>query len=185
MRLLIDQIESSLKSGNYFLSLFTSLTIPDIAGAMDSENGWATKDKYIDWYEKWVRPRSKEKMLAQLPEEMRDKVPSSESPLDGESCYNFRCSLLHQGRAIQNDQNKFDRIIFVEPQTSGVTIHNTIMNDTICIDLKTFCNEIISGANKWLDQAEGTKRFQKNYENFVKRHPNGLKPFIVGVPVIG
>jgi hypothetical protein len=42
MRLLLDQLEQSLNSGHYYLSLFTALTLPDIAGAMDSDDGLAT-----------------------------------------------------------------------------------------------------------------------------------------------
>jgi hypothetical protein len=42
MRTLIDQIESSLGSGAYYLSLFGALAIPDIAGALSSEDGEAS-----------------------------------------------------------------------------------------------------------------------------------------------
>lgn len=66
MRSLIDQIESSLESDLYYLTLFAALTIPDIGGALDSDNGEATGPKYIEWYEEWVRPRFVEAVLSTM-----------------------------------------------------------------------------------------------------------------------
>ena len=42
MRALVDQLEQSLASGQYFLSLFTALALPDIAAALDAPDGLAT-----------------------------------------------------------------------------------------------------------------------------------------------
>lgn len=184
MRLLLDQLEQSLNSGNYYLSLFTALTLPDIAGALDSENGLASGEKYKAWYEKWGRPRFMETVLASVPEYAKEHIAEIENPLDGESCYLFRCSLLHQGKTV-HPKNKFSRIIFIEPGTTSHVVHYGVMNDALCIDLACFCKEMVLGVRMWLDEAEGTDKFQNNYENFVKRHPTGLRPYIGGVPVIG
>ena len=37
---------------------------------------------------------------------------------------------------------------------------------------------------KWLDEVENTALYQCNYSKFMMRYPNGLEPYIVGVPVI-
>ena len=74
MLTLINQIEGSLSSGLYFLSLYTALTIPDIAGALGSENGEASGAKYASWFEQWVRPRFLENVLASLPPEHRQRL---------------------------------------------------------------------------------------------------------------
>ena len=66
MNSLLDQIEASLGSGHYLLSLYTTLTIPDIAGALTSNNGRASRTKYVDWFERWVRPRFYETILASV-----------------------------------------------------------------------------------------------------------------------
>jgi hypothetical protein len=184
MNLLLTQLENSLKSENYYISLFTALTLPDIAGAMDSENGLATAQKYKNWFESWARPRFMELLLKTIPEHARAHISHMENPLDGEACYLFRCSLLHQGRAV-HPKNKYSRIIFMEPRSTSNTIHYSIMNDALCIDLESFCKEMIMGVRLWLKHVESTDLFQQNYENFVKRHPTGLSPFITGVPVIG
>jgi len=190
VRALVDQLEQSLASGQYFLSLFTALTLPDIAAALDAPDGTANGQRYASWYDKWVRPQFAEAILALLPPSMpaeeREYVKQGlkQPPLDGDACYRFRCSLLHQGTT-QHPKSPFSRIIFVEPHATTNTIHNCIMNDALCIDLQSFCREVIAGVRTWLNHVEKTELFKVNYEKFVRRHPEGLKPYIVGVPVVG
>jgi hypothetical protein len=184
MRTLIDQVEQSLASGQYLLSLYTTLTVPDIAGALSSENGEASGQKYAAWYEKWVRPRFFESVLELIPVEHRKHVKEIENPLTGEACYFFRCSLLHQG-STQHAKSPFSRIIFIEPGSTTNVVHYGQLMDALCIDLPSFCREVIAGGRLWLKQAENDALFVKNYERFVHRHTAGLRPYIVGVPVIG
>jgi hypothetical protein len=184
---LIDQLESSLASKNYLISLYAALTIPDIAGAMSSENGEASGAKYISWYEQWVRPLSAVLFVAQFPEDQRQYaiqgLPAS-NPLTGEACYRFRCSLLHQG-STQHSKSPFSRIIFIEPENSTSLTHNLVIQDALCIDLRTFCREIIVGTRLWLRKAESDPHFLKNQMRSAKRHPNGLPPYLFNTPVIG
>ena len=184
MRDIVEQLERSIDSGNYYLSLFMALALPDIAGALDSDDGLASKVKYIDWYERWGRPRFMDVLRDSLPEHAKEHISDMENPLDGESCYLFRCSMLHQGKTV-HPKNKYSRIIFIEPGSTTNVAHYGIMNDALCIDLPSFCREMILGVRMWLDAVENTDKYLKNYKDFVQRHPGGLKPFIVGVPVIG
>ena len=183
MDALLDQIEASLGSGHYLLSLYTTLTIPDIAGALSSDNGRASGPKYASWFERWVRPRFYETVLASVPAEHRQYITSMESPLTGDACYRFRCSLLRQGSTHHPD-SPYSRIMFVEPGAMAGSIHGCTMNDALCIDLNEFCREVISGARLWLAAVETDPLYQKNYNAFVRRYPSGLPPYIVGVPVV-
>lgn len=184
MHTLINQIESSLGSGFYFLSLYTSLSIPDIAGALSSADGEASGKKYEAWYEQWVRPRFFENVLASVPPPARQYIQHVENPLTGDACYRFRCSLLHQGSS-QHPKSPFSRIIFIEPGSTTNVVHYGRINDALCIDLNLFCREMIAGARLWLQQAEQDPQYIKNYDRFARRHSNGLAPYIVGVPVVG
>jgi hypothetical protein len=185
MRILIEQLERSLDSNLYYLSLFTALTLPDIAGALDSDDGVADRPKYVDWYEKWVRPRFADSIRQCLPPEVLALDPNlPESPITGDACYRFRCSLLHQG-STQHPKSPFDRVIFVEPGATDSVLHNNIMNRVLIIDLRLFCLEVIAGVRSWLNQVESTARFRDNYENFARRHPDGFPGLINGVPVVG
>lgn len=184
MRTLISQIESSLGSGTYYLSLFGALAIPDIAGALSSEDGEASGKKYVEWYEHWVRPRFAEVVRASVPEQALPYIKDIESPLTGDACYRFRCSLLHQGSS-QHPKSPYTRIIFIEPGMTTNVIHYSQLNDALCIDLNLFCREVTSGVRLWLDAAEKTDLYERNYARFARRHVSGLSPYIGGVPVIG
>jgi len=184
MRMLISQIESSLDSGAYYLSLFGALVIPDIAGALSSEDGEASGNKYAAWYEQWVRPRFAEVVRASVPEHALPYIKDIENPLSGDACYRFRCTLLHQGSS-QHPKSPYSRIIFIEPGTTTNVVHYGQLNDALCIDLNLFCLEVTSGARLWLDTAEKTEAYEKNYVRFARRHAGGFAPYIGGVPVIG
>jgi hypothetical protein len=98
MRILLGQLEKSLEGHLYYLSLITALAVPDIAGALDAEDGQATGERYRSWYERWVRPRFGETIKKLLAGEVAPlNIPVETNPLDGDACYRFRCSLLHQG----------------------------------------------------------------------------------------
>ena len=183
MQALVEQIEASLTSRLYFLSLFSCLSIPDIGGALDSENGEATGRKFAQWYEAWVRPRFRENVVASMPEHIRKSIGQLENPLDGETCYQFRCSLLHQC-STQHARSKFERIMFIEPGATTNVVHYGRINDALCIDLPSFCREVLQGARKWQEEQGHTPNVQRNLLRFVQRYPGGLRPYIVGVPVI-
>jgi len=54
MRHLLEQIKKGLDNNLYYLSLFAALALPDICGAINSESGEANKDKYVQWFNKYV-----------------------------------------------------------------------------------------------------------------------------------
>ncbi len=166
MRDLLGQIQTGLNANLYYLSFFTSLAIPDICGALESENGEASKDKYIDWFDNYIASKYN-------------------NFLSGKDCYYLRCSLLHQGSS-QHKNSNYSRILFVEPSKATTKIfHNNILKDALNIDIRIFCNDIIEGAYTWIKKYENTDPYKKNYDKFLRRYPSGLAPYIIGVPVIG
>jgi hypothetical protein len=118
-----------------------------------------------------------------LPKEIADRVPALENPLTGEACYRFRCSLLHQGSSL-HPRSPFSRIIFIEPGATTNIIHYGILSGALCIDLRLFCYEVLAGARLWLDAVEDTEPFNSNYGRFARRYPDGIPPYISGVPVV-
>jgi len=162
---LLEQIKKGLDNNLYYVSLFAALSIPDICGAIDSENGEASANKYVQWFNKYVARKYT-------------------GFLNGEDCYYFRCSLIHQGSS-QHPKSNYSRVLFVEPTATTSVFHCNILNDALNIDVRIFCSDIIEGVKEWLRKVENTELYKKNYDKFMMRHPNGLKPYIVGVPVIG
>ncbi len=165
MRDLLLQIESGLDSNLYLLSLYSALTIPDICGAISSDDGIAKSEKYIEWFDKHVASKYN-------------------GFLSGITCYFFRCSLLHQGSS-QHEESAYARVFFVEPSATNAIFHNNVIEGAVNIDVRIFCKDIVTGAKQWLDENEETGLYKKNYNKFMRRYPNGLPPYIVGVPVIG
>lgn len=184
MRTVLEQLDQSLETGLYYLSLFGALTVPDIAGALEAPDGVASGPRYKAWYDRWVRPRFQESVQRLLAERGVPISSPVENPLTGDACYRFRCSLLHQGSA-QHPQSPYTRIIFIEPGSTSNVVHYSTLNDALCIDLPSFCREVTAGARLWLDQVEGTEPFKTNYDRFARCHPTGLAPYIAGVPVVG
>lgn len=162
---ILQQVRAASKVGAYYVSLLSALTLPDICAALESEDGKASRAKFITWFDAQV-------------------APSYNGFLDGESCYYFRCSMLHQG-STQHPKSKYSRIIFLEPGNRRMTLHNNIMNDALNIDVNIFCEDICAAVEHWWPAASTQPAFQANVTRFVTRHPNGLAPYIVGIPVIG
>lgn len=172
MRTLISQTRKAVKSELYYLALMSALAIPDIAGALGAENGRSTRDRFAAWYEKWVHPRLAESR-------------GRENPLSGQSCYSFRCSLLHQGRS-QRQNDQYSNIMFIEPGHPNYGLHYCLVSgNALLIQLDEFVEEVLRGCELWLESMEGTEPFEENYGLFAKRRPQGLAPYVVGVPVIG
>lgn len=164
MEELLQQIESSLKKGEFYLALFASLTMPDICGAMGSKNGEAKGELYKDWFDKYVAHKYR-------------------GNLDGSNCYAFRCSALHQGRTEHKDLG-YSRILFLDPtSSSGIVLHNNVLEDALNIDVRQFCQDIVDGVRSWLDDMVGDENFNKHYPHFLQRYKGGLSPYITGVDV--
>ncbi len=160
----IQQVRAANGAGFYYVAVFSALALPDICAALESVNGEASKDKYIVWFNTHVAPQYR-------------------GFLDGETCYYFRCSMLHQG-STRHPRGRYSRIIFVEPG-SGFVLHNNIMNDALNIDVRIFCEDLCEAAERWWHAASAQPNVQANLPRFVARHPRGLAPYIVGLPVIG
>jgi hypothetical protein len=163
VRDLLQQIEGGLQANLYYLSLIAALSIPDMCAALSWPDGQTTGARYAEWFDQNVAPKY-------------------HGNLDGQTCYQFRCSLLHQGTT-QHPMSKYSRIIFLEP--SNNVFHNNVINDALNIDVRLFCRDIIASASAWLTANEHTPNYGNNYPKFIQRHAGGLPPYIVGIPVIG
>lgn len=169
---LISQIRQGLEFNLYYLSLHSTLAIPDICGAINSPSGKASGEKYREWYDKYVLP-------------CFDTLTSDE-------CYEYRCTSLHQGTSEPKNHavKDYERIIFIEPSMNNLIINVKRMkggldnNYAIMINLKEFCNAILRGAEKWIIDYKNTEPFETNYKRIMKRHPLGIGTYISGVPVI-
>ena len=160
---LIRQIRLASQAGLYYLALFGALALPDICGALASDDGKASGPKYIEW--------------------LREYVPQQAG--DAELIYGLRCSLLHQGRALPHG-GAFP-IAFTFPALSGVTLHNlsTLVGDDRVgwTSIPAFVDEVTTGVEGWLEQFGNTTTVTRNLGKFARLRPDGLPPHFSG-PVI-
>jgi hypothetical protein len=162
MEELIRQIREANSAGLYYLALFAALALPDMCGALEAADGRANDDRYKDWFDCHVGPKYN-------------------GLLDGDTCYLFRCAMLHQGR-MQHPGSRW-KIVFFDPAASA-TLHRNILytqaGDILNIDVKIFCEDVASAAEMWLSNVRQLPRVAANLEKSVKRYRNGLQPFIKG-----
>ena len=50
----LDEIAASCKAGNFYVTLFCCLALPDICGAISSADGTANGRKYKAWFDTYV-----------------------------------------------------------------------------------------------------------------------------------
>lgn len=165
----LNQIDAANRAGLHYLALMGALAVPDMCAALAAKNGRTDATKYRQWVRDYVTEADRQGL----------------SPAD---LYRFRCSMLHQGSG-RHRGDELERVMFVEPG-KGLKVSSTKMIDigggsTHVIDLVDFCDSITSAASAWLTAHAASPRVTTNLEKFIRRHPNGVAPFIVGTPVIG
>ncbi len=164
----LNQIGSAITAKLYLLALSGALMLPDICGALESDNGEASKERYIKWFDENLG------------------VDYGDS-FTGEDCWHFRCAMLHQGRSNQR-YSRFSKIFFLDPTGPRPLFHgNTFkMNGETAynIEVNIFCLDMLKRVRQW-SQEPKPSHFKDNYNKFLRRYPSGLPPFIVGIPVIG
>lgn len=148
---LLEQIGACLEKRLYYVAIMTSLVIPDIGGAIDSDNGEATQKKYVTWFDKYVKPRY-----------------SGKANLTGDECYYLRCSMLHQGK-IKHSKIK---VAFMRFPQSRVSVYPFLLPNNLgrLIEPHTFCNHVIYAAYDWLEVVHDSDRFKKNIRGFMNMY---------------
>jgi len=147
---LLEQIELCLQQRLYYVAIMASLVIPDIGGAIDSDNRGTIQKRYATWFDKYVRPRY-----------------AGDLNLTGDECYYLRCSMLHQGKT-KHDSDKIKVAFMSFPQSNSAGIPLVRHNDLgVLVEPQTFCNNMIYAAYNWLEVVHDDDRFKKNMKNFM------------------
>ena len=183
MRNLLDQIEWGLDANLYYLSLFASLALPDICGAMDSEDGQASRDRYVAWFNKYVQPLFEGTLKGIIVQTPSIETEAARTWLTGDACYRLRCFLLHE-ESPEQPAIPFSRIAFVVSEAGTSVVHRALLNDVLFVDLSFFCKKIVEGVRTWLREVEYTVRFRQNYERLIKLHSDGISFLVGGVGVV-
>lgn len=165
---LLDQIDRATAGGLYYVALLSALALPDMAAALEDPDGRTDGVRYAGWFDANAADRFR-------------------GMLSGVECYRFRCSLLHEGST--SHPAGLARVLFVEPGASLHVFHLNVMfqgdDKALNVDVRIFCDDLVGATREWFAANERAEPVRTNLEKFVRRHPEGLAPYIVGVPVIG
>jgi hypothetical protein len=173
-------MESALHSGHFQLALFGALTVPDMCAALADLSGETSQARYIAWWDAQLgRFYSPPRLVTD------GSGPSFLVPgLDGATAYRLRCKVLHQHRVELADARlAASRILFVLP-TPNVMDSNTI-DDVLQLDLARFVQVTVKGVQAWLRQMSSDPVVRANRTKGLQFHPDGVAPFIVGLPMFG
>lgn len=138
MEQLIEELKSLMTTNLYASTVNIAIIIPDVCGALESQDGEASKIKYIDWIEKYVIYKY--------------------NFVTGLDFYKLRCASLHQGK-FKHDNPNFKKIFF---QLSGYPFHGCLIGGEFNLNLQLFCRDIIEGYDKWLGENKTNPNYIKN-----------------------
>ena len=59
-----------------------------------------------------------------------------------------------------------------------------MLDDALNLDIPIFCKDIVDGARMWQQEVMDSETYQRNFDRFVRIHPMGIGPYMVGTPVV-
>jgi hypothetical protein len=161
---ILDEAERAMAHELYYLAIMLSLTLPDICSALQEEDGRTTREAYKRWFD--------------------INLGSKFETLSADDCYSLRCGVLHQGRmGLMRKGRQFGRVLFSVRDTSGLFDSNRL-DDAVQFDTTTFCNVIAEAVREWFQAAQDDPIVVQNLPNLVKYRPQGLAPYMTGIPLI-
>jgi hypothetical protein len=146
MHFILNAIESASRQGHCLPALITALTVPDIAGAIDSPSA-GSQSRYAKWIDDWFSPR--------FPGYLHHDI-------DGLAIYALRCKLLHEGmtdpsqaQASRRSAASRKRLIAfnVGPEAvlHLVTSKDAAGDSRTVLRAENFCSEITDAARSWME----------------------------------
>lgn len=169
MDFILQEIERAFNAGFYYLAIVLALTLPDICEALADPRGKSSPEKYMDWFCK----------------NLATKYPQ----MTDEDCYSLRCGVVHEGR-FGHKGSQYARIMFTVPNARNIRIRLVAENiggrsdKVLSLDAKEFCDDMIQSVRNWYSDAKENPNVQSNLPRMVQFRPNGMEPWIVGLPLI-
>jgi len=141
-----------MQSHNWYAALTLTLTLPDIAGKVDTPAG-GSNARYAQWFDQYI----KGKYTSEIgPEHMKHVF------LSGNDCYALRCAYLHEGKSeilLQRSRDVLEDFLFVSPK-HGLFLHCNQNGNRLQLQVDQFCNDILDGISLWLTNIHSDKTKQ-------------------------
>lgn len=160
---LLNQIMAAARGGLHLVALAMATALPDICAALASEDGRSNGPRYREWCD----------------QNLQD---GNFSFVTGEDLWSMRCGVLHQGR-FGDLRHNVAKVIFTLP--GGVSLTNCQVNDAYLYGVVEFCQNLCAAAHRWHEAHRDDPNVQVNSRRMMRYYPEGLPPYIGGMPVIG
>lgn len=159
---LLNQINAAAKSDLHLIAVGMAVGLPAICASLSTENGRSQGLEYKDW------------CAANL-------TGPDFSYITPDDLYSMRCGVLHQGR-YGDMQHNVARVVFSLP--GGVTFTNCKMGDAYVYSVVEFCKNMCDAAYRWYESNKHDPIIEANSKRMMQYYPEGLAPYISGMPVI-
>ncbi len=173
MQKFINSVKQSLENKNWYSALIVTLTLPDIAGKVDYPGEVSGRTRYRSWFNQYLLADFTIKVPAALqPEDWKEMLMQEVEILSGDDCYALRCSFLHEGSDDINGQSAQDvleRFVFTEPNEKNNFNHRNLINgNTLSLNVKLFCEEILVGIENWISNIKNDATKQQALNGMMK-----------------
>jgi hypothetical protein len=159
---LLNEINKAAAGAFPFLAIAVTVALPEICVSLASEDGRCDGERYKQWCADNLDP---------------DKF----SFVTGDDLYSMRCGVLHNGR-FGDLKHSVARVIFALP--GGGTFVNCQANDAYIYSVVDFCRNFTNAASRWFEKNKDDPIVRANLPRMIQYRPDGLRPFIGGVPVL-
>ena len=166
------EIDQAISAGLYYIAIVVTTSLPDVCSALEGNvpTSWKT---YKTWF--------------------RENVGDNLSPFGEHECYELRCGVMHQARfmgAAKDKWSDYDALFFTLPNKAGFVIDRGTMQDiggdsrrVLAMELVGFCRVMINSARQWENRKKSDADVQIRMNNVARIRPEGLTPYIIGLPV--
>lgn len=142
---ILTQIDMAAMNGLDLIAVSMAAALPDICGALISQNGQAHKTKYIAW--------------------CKENLVTGFDYLTPEDLYQMRCGVLHQGR-LTGLKGKVKQVVFVP--SGGSIFVDCIAGETYFYSARTFCININRAVVRWVEINHKNEIFQTNAKSLMQ-----------------
>lgn len=140
MKRFTNSLRSSVENKDWYVSLTSALTLPDVCGRL-IDPGARSQARYAAWFDQWMRQNYIVERFGR----------PDECLFTGNDCYALRCSYLHQGEPDitgQRAREALDGFHFVAPPP-GWRIHRNRLSNSLQLQVDIFCNEMADAVDQW------------------------------------
>jgi hypothetical protein len=165
VKMILDEIRTACRMRLYYLAIMLCLALPDICAALQSSDGTTSEKNYRMWVHQWF-PKKYGKYL---------------TPQD---LYRLRCDVLHQGR-MGHPGLRFGRVAFAVKGLFHLNLlPSTRKPEILNLSAGLFCKDMVESVEAWETAMKEDITVHKNLSRLVHLHPNGLEPYLQGVPCV-